>query len=146
MVDSYWSGRSRRELPQVNYNESSDEEDFNSPLASPSRPPVTRAGSPVELAIPTLNDNVDEDLEAVRQTLNNVGHTHTFRGTRPDPEGGVQQPGELVSIPAGHADGNGSIGEEEVVEGYVVEEGVNLKVGVGDNGSEDGSEDGNNSA
>ena len=75
----------------MNHNESSEEEDFNSPLVSPSRPPVTRAGSPVELAIPTLNDNVDEDLEAVRQTLNNVGHTHSFRGTRPIP-GALPEP------------------------------------------------------
>ena len=115
----------------MNYNESSEEEDFNSPLVSPSRPPVTRAGSPVELAIPTLNDNVDEDLEAVRQTLNNVGHTHSFRGTRPipgarpEPEGGDQsQPAteELV---------------EEVVEGHVYGGGDNPKVGAGDDGSEE---------
>ena len=55
-------------------------------------------------------------MEAVRQTLNNVGHSHTFRGTRPrvrpDPEGGDQEI-EEVSIPARHA-------EEVVVEGHIV--------------------------
>ena len=90
MWNSYWNGRARRDLPQVNYNESS-EEDYDSPLQSPQRPPPTRAGSPVELAVPTLADNVDEELAAVSRTLNNVGHTHTFRGTRPtirpEPEG-----------------------------------------------------------
>ena len=108
MWNSYWSGRSRRDVPQVNYNESSSEdEDYNSPLVSPARPPPTRAGSPVELAVPTLNDNVDEELESVRQTLSNVGHTHTFRGTRPevrpDPEGGEasqegDQPGQTDQL------------------------------------------------
>ena len=93
MWNNYWSGRSRRNVPEVNYNESSEEEDdFGSPLQSPTRPVNTRQGSPVELAVPTLNDNVDEELEAVSQQLLNVGHTHTFRGTRPlgarpEPEG-----------------------------------------------------------
>ena len=94
MWNSYWNGRARRDVPQVNYNESS-EDDFDSPLQSPQRPPPTRAGSPVELAVPTLADNVDEELAAVSRTLNNVGHTHTFRGTRPtirpDPEGVEQE-------------------------------------------------------
>ena len=129
MWNSYWSGRARREVPQVNYNESSEEEDFNSPLVSPSRPPPTRAGSPALLAVPTLGDNVDEELAAVSQTLNNVGHTHTFRGTRPhtdrpDPEGG-----ELSG--AGDA-----LGEEEVVEGQVVGVAGHSKVGDG-NGDDD---------
>ena len=94
MWNNYWSGRSRRDVPQVDYNESSEEEEeFDSPLVSPQRPPPTRAGSPVQLAIPTLSDNVDEELESVAQTLSNVGHSHTFRNTRPviprpDPEGG----------------------------------------------------------
>ena len=99
MWNNYWGGRlrSRGDVPQPNYNESSDEDTFDSPLVSPARPPPTRAGSPVELAVPTLNDNVDEDLEAVQRTLANVGHTHTFRRTRPslsdrpEPEGGNQQ-------------------------------------------------------
>ena len=92
MWNNYWSGRSRRDIPQVNYNESSEDE-YDSPLVSPQRPPPTRAASPVELAIPTLGDNVDEELETVSQVLSNVGHTHTFRGTkpsqgtRPEPEG-----------------------------------------------------------
>ena len=59
----------------MNYNESSDEDDFR----SPSRPPVSRSGSPVELAIPQLNDNVDEELEQVKQVLQNVGNTPLFR-------------------------------------------------------------------
>ena len=148
MRNSYWAGRARRDVPQVNYNESSsEEEDFNSPLVSPSRPPVSRAGSPVELAVPTLNDNVDEDLEVVRQTLRNVGHTHTFRGThpRPDPEGGPSQEQqapseEQISIPAGHDGGDGLTGEEEVLEGHVVGGGNNLKVEAvgGDARSEEG--------
>ena len=79
MWNSYWNGRPRRDLPQVNYNESSDEEQtFDSPLVSPERPPPTRAGSPALLAIPTLNDNVDEELQSVAQTLSNVGHSHTL--------------------------------------------------------------------
>ena len=77
-----WGGRPRRDLPQVNYNEQSSEDDYDSPLVSPSRPVQTRAGSPVELAVPTLADNVDEDLEQVRRVLQNVGHTHTFRNTK----------------------------------------------------------------
>ena len=74
--------RPRRNIPEVNYNESS-EDDYDSPITSPSRPPNTRAGSPVQLAVPTLCDNVDEELEQVNQTLINIGHTHTFRNTRP---------------------------------------------------------------
>ena len=73
--------RPRRDIPQVNYNESSDEED---PFLSPERPVNTRAGSPVELAVPTLNDNVDEELDQVRQTLQNVGHTPLFRQDSPE--------------------------------------------------------------
>ena len=95
MWNSYWSSRPRRNVPERNYNESSGEEEFDSPLQSPVRPPPTRAGSPVELAVPTLADNVDEELAAVSQTLSNVGHTHTFRGShptvRPDPEGVEQE-------------------------------------------------------
>ena len=139
MWNSYWSGRTRRELPQVNYNESSEEEEnFDSPLQSPNRPVNTRQGSPVELAVPHLNDNVDEELEQVSQALSNVGHSHVFRGTRPvpgarpEPEGGNQTnepPPELV--------------EEEVVEGYVVGGGDNPKDDAGDDGS-DGDEGGAN--
>ena len=104
----------------MNYNESSeeDENDYNSPLVSPSRPPVTRAGSPVELAVPTLSDNVDEELEAVRQTLNNVGHTHTFRGTRPvpgdrpEPEGGDQSQPEAEPLVEEVVTGHLSVGAQ----------------------------------
>ena len=132
MWNNYFN-RPRRDIPPANYREvSSDDDDYDSPLVSPSRPLPSRAGSPVELAVPTLNDNVDEELESVRQVLRNVGNTHTFRGTRPDPrpepEGDDHthnsQSEEQVSIPAGH-------GGEEVVEGHVVGGGSNLKVGAG---------------
>ena len=67
--------RARRDLPEVNYNEDTDEEEFedglnfNSPLQSPVRPLPSRAGSPELLAHPTLNDNVDEVLEDVNYKL-----------------------------------------------------------------------------
>ena len=124
MWNNYWSGRARRDLPQVNYNESS-EDDFDSPLTSPSRPPPTRAGSPVELAVPTLNDNVDEELSAVSRTLENVGHSHTFRGTRPipgtrpDPEGEVSEQVEIHSSAPLKSDEEP---EEIVNEGFIVGE------------------------
>ena len=143
MRNSYWNGRARRDVSQVNYNESS-EEDFDSPLQSPQRPPPTRAGSPVELAVPTLADNVDEELEAVSRQLRNVGHTHTFRGTRPevrpDPEGGEvghnqpeDGPGEAVAVVE-------EVTAEEVVEGVVVQHGDNHKLGA-ENGGGGGSDD-----
>ena len=109
MWNSYWSNRSRRDVPRPNYNESSEEDDYESPLVSPSRPPPTRAASPVELAVPTLADNVDEELEAVSQTLRNVGHSHTFRNTRPD-------------IPDRPEPEGGDALDEEVVEGHIVGE------------------------
>ena len=71
-------GRPRRNLPEVNYAESESEDDINlpdnafenhSPLQSPTRPVHTREGSPVELAHPTLADNVDEVLEEVNWAL-----------------------------------------------------------------------------
>ena len=115
MWNSYWRGRSRRDLPQVNYNESSEEEqdDFDSPLQSPTRPPPTRAGSPVQLAIPTLGDNVDEELAAVSQTLSNVGHTHAFRGTRPRVRQGPE------GVEAADTQAQEVAVEEVVVEGFV---------------------------
>ena len=71
--------RPRREVPQVNYNEDTEDEDdfeeglqFDSPLQSPVRPLPSRAGSPVELAHPTLNDNVDEVLEEVNYHLGDI--------------------------------------------------------------------------
>ena len=138
--------RPKRNVPEVNYNESSDDEDqYDSPLVSPTRPPPTRAGSPAELAVPTLNDNVDEELEVVRQTLSNVGHTHTFRNTRPevpevrpDPEG-TAHPDQQTDEPSAVATEE-ILGEEEVVEGHIVEVADNLKVEA-DNGE---TEDGNN--
>ena len=104
-------GRPRRNLPRVNYNDSSDDEDdFGSPIQSPNRPVNTRQGSPAELVIPQLNDNVDEDLESVRDALANIGHTHTYRGTRPQPAGREASPSPEVGD------------EEEVVQGLVVQE------------------------
>ena len=74
-------GRPRRDVPQVNYNESSSsEEEFEDGLnfdnvevnLVPAVPVHTRAGSPVDLAHPTLNDNVDEDLEEVAVHLGDI--------------------------------------------------------------------------
>ena len=139
MWNSYWSGRSRRDVPQVNYNESSEEEDdFGSPLQSPTRPVNTRQGSPVELAIPTLNDNVDEELEAVSQQLLNVGHTHTFRGTRPlgarpEPEGNEVSNQEVEAAEV--------VSAEEVVEGVVLQVEEPVKLSAGNDGNEPCGED-----
>ena len=78
-----WSwNRPKRNITAVNYAESSEDE-YESPVVSPARPQNTRAASPVLLAVPTLNDNVDEELEQVKDILKNIGHTHTFRGTKP---------------------------------------------------------------
>ena len=109
MWNNYWL-RSRRDVPQVNES-SEDEDNYDSPLVSPQRPPPTRAGSPALLAIPTLGDNVDEELEAVAQTLSNVGHTHTFRNTRPEPEGGEQPVQEVHPL-----------GPEVIDEGFINQE------------------------
>ena len=57
---------------------------FSSPLQSPERPPQTRAGSPQLLALPTLGDNVDEELSQVSNTLRNIGHTSLFRKDQPE--------------------------------------------------------------
>lgn len=78
MWNNYFSGRPKRDIPPRNYREESSDEDEDD-FKSPARPPVTREGSPQPLAIPQLNDNVDEDLERVAQTLQNVGHTPLFR-------------------------------------------------------------------
>ena len=118
MWNSYWNGRSRRNLPEVDYRDLSSEEEYDSPLVSPQRPPVTRAGSPVELAIPTLADNVDEDLNAVSQALQNVGHTHTYRNTRPS----VRQDPEGVEEVVGQVGEAAPVGEEVVNEGFVAQE------------------------
>ena len=76
-----WSwGRPKRDLPQINYNESSEEEEnfqdglnFDSPLQSPRRPLPTREGSPVTpVGGPTLADNVDEELEEVQWKLHDL--------------------------------------------------------------------------
>ena len=154
MWNSYWSGRSRREVPQVNYNESSGEEEFDSPLVSPQRPPASRAGSPQPLAIPTLGDNVDEELEAVSQTLRNVGHTHAFRGTcpstsRPEPEGGNQPLDEVPLVePEGGNQPQNEVPlaadlepQEEVEERVKVVAAENNKVQDGNEPDNDGNED-----
>ena len=87
-----WPGRPSRNLPQVDYNEDSSSEEDN--FVSPRRPANTRSGSPQPLAVPTLSDNVDEELEQVSQTLKNIGHTNLFKR-------------EIVDS------------EEEVIEGHV---------------------------
>ena len=116
MWNSYWASRPRRNLPQVNYNDSSEDEDeYDSPLVSPTRPHPTRAASPVELAVPTLNDNVDEELEAVSQVLRNVGNSHTFRGTRPHTPG-------VRPDPEGVSQSDQNEPEVEVIEGLVAQE------------------------
>ena len=104
MWNNYFSGRPSRNLPPVNYVESSDEElepNPPSPLASPRRPINTRPQSPVpELRVfPSLADNVDEVLEQASHRLNTVP---TYR---PDPDRRDQQ---NLNLP------------EEVVEGHVV--------------------------
>ena len=85
MWNNYWGGaRPRRDIPRRNYNEESSSDD--SPLTSPPRPPASRAGSPPILAVPTLNDNVDEELGQVKQTLQNIGHTPLFRQIKVEKE------------------------------------------------------------
>ena len=97
MWNNYWgSRRPRRDLPEVNYNEDSEEE---SPLTSPARPPVSRAGSPPLLAVPQLNDNVDEELEQVKRTLQNIGHTPLFR--KPEVKEEVEEGGFVAGGPTG---------------------------------------------
>ena len=91
------NGRPRRNIPRPNYNDSSSDDDAD--YKSPSRPPVTRAGSPQELAVPQLNDNVDEELEQVSQTLKNVGHTPLFRSKFEEQEEVVE--GLVVGAPVG---------------------------------------------
>ena len=75
-------GRPRRDIPQVNYEESEESEEenfadglvFNSPLTSPQRPLHTREGSPVDTVEggPTLADNVDDTLEEVQFKLHDI--------------------------------------------------------------------------
>ena len=74
-------GRPKRDIPQVNYTESDeDEEDFESgltfrsPLQSPRRPVPTREGSPLNTVGggPTLADNVDDDLEEIAYKLHDI--------------------------------------------------------------------------
>ena len=102
-----WSwGRPKRDLPEIDYNEDSSEEDlnlpdnaFDSPLQSPVRPVNTRAGSPANLAVPTLCDNVDEDLNQVQQTLRNLGHTPLFRKNQPEDSTEDEIAGEVIGQP-----------------------------------------------
>ena len=77
-----WGGKPTRNIPSVNYKEDSSSDD-DLPFISPKRPSVTRAGSPPLLAVPQLNDNVDEELEQVSQTLKNISHTKLFRKSPP---------------------------------------------------------------
>ena len=79
-------GRPRRELPEINYKESSssgsEEEDFQaglnfeSPLQSPRRPLPTREGSPVLVpGGPALAANVNDELEEVQLKLHDIAST-----------------------------------------------------------------------
>ena len=76
-------GRPKRDLPEINYNESSSEasdEDFegglkfDSPLRSPQGPLNTREGSPLNNVAggPTLADNVDDILEEAQYKLHDI--------------------------------------------------------------------------
>ena len=76
-------GRPKRDLPEINYNESSEEEEenfqeglnFESPLHTPpQRPLPTREGSPAGQVQggPTLADNVDDELEEVAWHLHDI--------------------------------------------------------------------------
>ena len=114
-------GRPKRDIPSVDYTEDSSEEEFeqglnfSSPLQSPTRPVQTRAGSPVDLQYPTLGDNVDEELNQVRQTLQNIGHTSLFRPNN-----------ENLKPPSSSCDDID--GTEEIVEGRVAAAAEDLEV------------------
>ena len=109
-------------MPQVNYNEDTEDEDdfeeglqFDSPLQSPVRPLPSREGSPVELAHPTLNDNVDEVLEEVNYHLGDI----------------VQVEEEIEELVDLLADTNIKLGSDPLEESQGVEEEViefNFKV------------------
>ena len=92
-----WGGKPSRNLPTVDYREDSSS-DEDPPFVSPRRPAVTRAGSPQLLAVPQLNDNVDEDLEQVSQTLKNIGHTKLFRPSNSEDKEVFE--GHVVGFPA----------------------------------------------
>ena len=134
-------GRPRRNVPRVNYNENkSSEDEFDSPLQSPDRPVNTRQGSPVELAVPHLNDNVDEELNQVQQTLRNIGHTHTFRSTTPFINGEAVESGAGAVGEEAEVGGESEVGTESVVEGHIVETPNNNKV-LADNSEESEADD-----
>ena len=130
-----WFDRLRSQAT-VNYNEDSEESEedleeglnFDSPLASPSRPVQSREGSPQELAHPTLNDNVDEELAQVSQTLLNIGHTPLFRGQN------IGHTQRLRGVPEGEEAGavnlevDEVVEEEEVIEGLIAQPAEDLKV------------------
>ena len=97
--------RPRRDVPQHNYAESSTEDEDDDHFVSPRRPFQTREGSPVELAVPTLNDNVDEELNQVRQVLQNVGHTPSFKRSPPDSPSDVKQEETVSGFVCGGAAG-----------------------------------------
>ena len=75
-----WPGRPKRDIPQVNYTESSSEEDyeeglnFNSPLQSPRRPHQSASASPRALLQPDPLP-VDEVLQQVNDKLENLKDT-----------------------------------------------------------------------
>ena len=114
-------GWPKRDIPKVNYRENSDSGSENSEdelFVSPRRPVVSRAGSPTVLAVPQLNDNVDEDLNEVSKTLKNIGHTELFRRKY-----------------------SRDIKAEEVVEGVVIGDSTGAKVKAGNPALEDMPDD-----
>ena len=80
-----WPGRPKRDIPQVNYTESSSEEDyeeglnFNSPLTSPSRPHQTPSISPRALLQPDPPPT-DEVLQVVTNILEDLKAEDTIEG------------------------------------------------------------------
>ena len=143
-------GRPRRDLPEVNYAESSESEedleeglDFDSPLTSPQRPLPTQEGSPVLLAVPTLNDNVDEELKAVSRELqarvqveeeiDDLTDDLECLETKVSKEGKVRSGNHLT--PAGNST---SPAEEVFVEGLVVGESQQPGLDMPDDGNQDG--------
>ena len=128
--------RPRRDLPEVNYNESSSSEEdlesglnFDSPFRSPQGqrpqglPLPTRAGSPNLNTVeggPTLADNVDDILEEAQYKLHDIAETRAE----------VEEITDLLK----HADT--SLGGDKVLEEHEVqEEIVDTGLTVGDKSS-----------
>ena len=137
--------RVRRDVPQVNYNEDTDDEEFedglnfNSPLQSPGVPVHTRAGSPVLLAHPTLNDNVDDVLEEVSYAL----HDHNQVREEVDELTSLleQTDTRVGSDPLENSDITKSVASESVIELNLKESAIDDEVGADNSGDGEESED-----